>query len=257
MNEHLFDLSGRVALVTGASSGLGAHFARVLAGNGARVVVAARRVERLRELTDGIAAAGGEARAVAMDVTDPDSVQAGFDAAEEAFGTVDLLVNNAGVAQPRSFLKSTETDWDYVMETNLKAVWRVGRAGAERMKKAGQPGSIVNIASLLGLGVQFGESMYATSKAGVVQLTRHMALELMRYQIRVNAICPGYFETEMNKDFFASEQGQDYVREQIPSKRLGDLSELSGPLLLLASDAGSFVNGVALPVDGGHLVKSL
>lgn len=257
MNEHLFDLTGRVALVTGASSGLGAHFARVLAGNGARVVVAARRVERLRELTDGITAAGGEARAVAMDVTDPDSVQAGFDAAEEAFGTVDLLVNNAGVAQPRSFLKSTETDWDYVMETNLKAVWRVGRAGAERMKKAGQPGSIVNIASLLGLGVQFGESMYATSKAGVVQLTRHMALELMRYRIRVNAICPGYFETEMNKDFFASEQGQDYVRERIPSQRLGDLSELSGPLLLLASDAGSFVNGVALPVDGGHLVKSL
>ncbi len=257
MNQQLFDLSGRVALVTGASSGLGAHFARVLAGNGARVVVAARRVERLRELTDGIAADGGEARAVAMDVTDPDSVQAGFDAAEEAFGTVDVLVNNAGVARSRSFLKTTETDWDFVMDTNLKAAWRVARAGAERMKKAKRGGSIVNIASLLGLGVQFGESMYATSKAGVVQLTRHMALELMRYDIRVNAICPGYFETEMNKDFFASEQGQDYVQGQIPSKRLGDLSELSGPLLLLASDAGSFVNGVALPVDGGHLVKSL
>lgn len=257
MNDQLFDLSGRVALVTGASSGLGAHFARVLAGNGARVVAAARRVERLQELVEGIAADGGQARAIAMDVTDPDSVQAGFDAAEEAFGAVDLLVNNAGVAQPRSFLKTTEADWDYVMDTNLKAAWRVARAGAERMKQAGQPGSIVNIASLLGLGVQFGESLYATSKAGVVQLTRHMALELMRYGIRVNAICPGYFETEMNRDFFASDKGQAYIREHIPGQRLGNLPELSGPLLLLASDAGSFINGVALPVDGGHLLKSL
>ncbi|SEP03617.1 SDR family NAD(P)-dependent oxidoreductase [Aquisalimonas asiatica] len=257
MNESLFDLSGRVALVTGASSGLGAHFARVLAANGARVVVAARRQERLRELVEAIQAAGGDATAIAMDVTDADSVDAGFDAAEQAYGTVDLLVNNAGVAQPRSFLKTTEADWDFVMDTNLKAAWRVARAGAERMKRAGRPGSIVNIASLLGLGVQFGESLYATSKAGVVQLTRHMALELMRHGIRVNAICPGYFETEMNRDFFASEQGQAFVRERIPSQRLGELPELSGPLLLLASDAGSFVNGVALPVDGGHLLKSL
>ncbi|WP_290648853.1 glucose 1-dehydrogenase [Aquisalimonas sp.] len=257
MNDALFDMTGRVALVTGASSGLGAHFARVLAGNGARVVVAARRQDRLRELVDGIGAAGGEATAIAMDVTDADSVGKGFDAAEQAYGVVDVLVNNAGVAQSRSFLKTTEADWDHVMETNLKAAWRVARVGAERMKQAGQPGSIVNIASLLGLGVQFGESLYATSKAGVVQLTRHMALELMRYRIRVNAICPGYFETEMNRDFFKSDRGQSYVRDNIPSKRLGDLPELSGPLLLLASDAGSFVNGIALPVDGGHLLKSL
>lgn len=259
MNDALFDLTGRVALVTGASSGLGAHFARVLAGNGARVAVAARRKERLRELVEDIAAAGsgGEATAIAMDVTDAHSVANGFDAAEQAYGPVDVLVNNAGVARSRSFLKTTEADWDYVMETNLKAAWRVARVGAERMKQAGRPGSIVNIASLLGLGVQFGESLYATSKAGVVQLTRHMALELMRYRIRVNAICPGYFETEMNRDFFDTEQGRSYVQETIPSQRLGDLTELSGPLLLLASDAGSFVNGVALPVDGGHLAKSL
>ncbi len=257
MNPTLFDMSGRVALVTGASSGLGAHFARVLAGAGARVVAAARRTERLRELVDGIGEAGGEAVAVTMDVTDGDSVKAGFDAAEQAFGTVDVVINNAGVADARLFLTTDEESWDFVVDTNLKAAWRVAHEGAARLVEAKLPGSIVNVASMLGLGVQVGQSLYATSKAGVVQLTKSMALELMRYDIRVNALCPGYFETEMNRDYFASEKGQAYIRNSIPSRRLGQLSELSGPLLVLASGAGSFVNGVALPVDGGHLVHSL
>ncbi|MCC5859690.1 MAG: SDR family oxidoreductase [Ectothiorhodospiraceae bacterium] len=257
MNPTLFDMNGRVALVTGASSGLGAHFARVLADAGARVVAAARRTERLRELVDGIRQAGGEAVAVTMDVTDGDSVKAGFDAAEQAFGTVDVVINNAGVADARLFLTTDEESWDFVVDTNLKAAWRVAHEGAARMVEAKLPGSIVNVASMLGLGVQVGQSLYATSKAGVVQLTKSMALELMRYDIRVNALCPGYFETEMNRDYFASEKGQAYIRSSIPSRRLGQLPELSGPLLLLASGAGSFVNGVALPVDGGHLVHSL
>jgi NAD(P)-dependent dehydrogenase (short-subunit alcohol dehydrogenase family) len=257
MNQNLFDMSGRVALVTGASSGLGAHFARVLAGAGACVVVAARRTERLKGLVEEIGQAGGQAVAVTMDVTDADSVNAGFDAAERAYGAVDVLINNAGVADSRLFLKTTEESWDFVIDTNLKAAWRVARVGAERMVQAQVPGNIVNVASMLGLGVQVGQSIYATSKAGVIQLTKSMALELMRYGIRVNALCPGYFETEINRDYFASEKGQAYIREGIPSRRLGQLPELSGPLLLLASGAGSFVNGVALPVDGGHLVHSL
>ncbi len=257
MDQKLFNMSGRVALVTGASSGLGTHFAQVLADAGARVVVAARRTERLRELVDGIEASGGQAVAVTMDVTDAASVTRGFDEAEKAFGTVDVLINNAGVADARLFLKTDEESWDFVIDTNLKAAWRVAHEGAARMVKAQVPGNIVNVASMLGLGVQVGQSLYATSKAGVVQLTKSMALELMRYQIRVNALCPGYFETEMNRDYFASEKGQAYIAKSIPSKRLGQLPELSGPLLMLASEAGSFVNGVALPVDGGHLVHSL
>jgi NAD(P)-dependent dehydrogenase (short-subunit alcohol dehydrogenase family) len=235
--QNIFDLSGCVALVTGASSGLGEHFAQVLAAAGAKVVVAARRV--------------------AIDVTDPASVASGFNDAERAFGALDILINNAGVAKPTVFLKSSEEDWDFVMQTNLKAAWRVAREFSERLVAVGKPGSIVNIGSVLGLGVGYGETLYSISKAGIVQLTKNMALELMRNQIRVNALCPGYFETEINADYFKSERGQTYITKNIPSKRLGQLDELTGPLLLLASGAGSFVNGVALAVDGGHLVHSL
>lgn len=257
MSNNRFDLTGRVALVTGASSGLGEHFAQVLAEAGAKVVVAARRVERLQALVDRIRGAGFEAGAVAMDVTDADSVRQGYDAAEKLFGTIDVLVNNAGVARSKVFLKTDEADWDYIVDTNLKATYRVAHLGAERMVAAGKPGSIINIASVLGLGVGYGDSLYAISKAGVVQMTRAMALELIRVGIRVNALCPGYFETELNRDYFQSERGQAYIRNNLPGKRLGNMEELSGPLLLLASEAGSFITGVALPVDGGHLVRSL
>lgn len=257
MRKNIFDLTDHVALVTGASSGLGEHFAQVLADAGARVVVAARRVERLQKLVERIQAAGGSAAAVAIDVTDVDSVTNGFIAAEKCFGTLDLLINNAGVAKPVVFLKSSEDDWDFVMQTNLKAAWRVAREFSARLVAANKPGVVVNIASMLGLGVGYGETLYSVSKAGVVQLTKNMALELMRYNVRVNALCPGYFETELNTDYFHSERGQTYIAKNIPSKRLGQLDELNGPLLLLASGAGSFVNGVALAVDGGHLVHSL
>lgn len=251
-----FDLSGKVALVTGASSGLGEHFARVLAQAGAKVVVGARRIDRLDALVEAIKVDGGAAHAVAMDVTSSESVAAAFDTAEEAFGRVSIVVNNAGVAAPSRFLDGDESGWDFTMETNLKAVWRVSQEAARRLAAVGEGGSIVNVASILGLHPGRDHTFYATAKAGVVQLTKNTALELWRKNIRVNALCPGYFETEMNSDFFLSEKGVAYLKK-IPPQRLGNLEELSGPLLLLASDAGSFMTGVALPVDGGHLLGAL
>ena len=257
MNKNRFDLTGRVAMVTGASSGLGEHFAQVLAEAGAKVIVAARRVDRLQNVVERIKSAGGEAAAVAMDVTDKDSVKKAFDDAGKFFGPIEILINNAGVAKSMTFAKTQEDDWDYVVDTNLKAAWRVARAFVDQLSMAGKGGSIVNVSSILGIGVGYGESLYATSKAGLIQLTKHMALELMRNNIRVNALCPGYIETEINTDYFKSERGQAYLKTNIPSKKLGQVEDLSGALLLLTSDAGSFITGVALPVDGGHLLHSL
>src|SRR5690606_33319091 len=257
MTKNRFDLTGRVAMVTGASSGLGEHFAQVLAEAGAKVIVAARRVDRLHNVVERIKSAGGEAAAVAMDVTDKDSVKKAFDDAGKFFGPIEILINNAGVAKSGLFAKTQEEDWDFVVDTNLKAAWRVARAFVDQLSMAGKGGSIVNVSSILGIGVGYGESLYATSKAGLIQLTKHMALELMRNNIRVNALCPGYIETEINTDYFKSERGQAYLKTNIPSKKLGQVDDLSGALLLLASDAGSFITGVALPVDGGHLLHSL
>jgi len=255
-NRPAYDLSGKVALVTGASSGFGDHFSRVLAAAGARVVACARREDRLQKLVDEITETGGEAIAAAMDVTDVNSVAEGFAAAEQAFGPVSLLVNNAGVAAPKQVHKTTEEDWDFVIDTNLKGAWIVAAEAARRMVAAGKGGAIVNIASVLGMATSMGHGVYSTSKAGVIQLTKHMALELAWKNIRVNAICPGYFKTEMNDEYFESEAGEKYIAST-PGKRLGEMHEIDGPLLLLASDAGSFINGVALPVDGGHLVMSI
>lgn len=251
-----FGLEGKTVLVTGASSGLGEHFARVLAAAGGRVAAAARRKGRLDTLVDGITAAGGEAIAVSLDVTDAGSVEAALDAINERLGSIDVLVNNAGVAASSYSLKVDEENWDYVMDTNLKGAWRIAHAVANRAVASQSPCSIVNIASILGLRVGFGESVYAISKAAVVQMTRTLAMELARKQVRVNALCPGYFATEMNRSYLESEAGQKYL-QTTPAQRMGNLQELDGPLLLLASDAGSFINGVALPVDGGHLVSSL
>lgn len=249
-------LHGKVAFVTGASSGLGNHFAKVLAAAGAQVAIAARREQKLEALVNEIEAAGGTALSLPLDVTDAHSVTSALEEAESALGLPTVLVNNAGVAAAEVFEKGTEESWDYVMDTNLKGAWRVAHAFANRLIDTGTPGSIVNIASVLGLGVGHGLSTYAISKAGVVQMTKHMATELAGKGIRTNALCPGYFKTEMNGDFFDTKEGQDYIKTT-PARRTGILDELSAPLLLLASDAGSFINGVALPVDGGHLVKSL
>ncbi len=253
MTESYFDLANKTALVTGASSGLGEHFAKVLAEHGARVVVAARRRDKLHALVKLITDKGGSAVAVELDVTDEESVRASFDAAEDAFGTINIVSNNAGIADARPALEIDKESWDNVINTNLNGVWMIAMEAARRMVQADLTGSIVNTASILGLRVANGQSSYATSKAGVVQLSKGLALEWARYGIRVNALCPGYFVTEMNKEYFDSEQGQKYIQRS-PSRRTGELSELTVPFLLLAGDAGSFISGIALPVDGAHSV---
>ncbi|MNJ21631.1 Gluconate 5-dehydrogenase [compost metagenome] len=252
-----FSLTGKTVLVTGASSGIGAHLARVASKAGARVVLGARRVERLQQLAGDIGEAGGEALAVALDVTDRDSVEAAFDAAEATFGVVDVVLNNAGIGNGQRVLDISEADWRAMLSTNLDGVWRVAQCAAQRLAKAQRPGSIVNIASMLGLRVGTGYSHYCAAKAGVVQLSKSLALELARYQIRVNAIAPGYFKTEMTDGYFDSDKGQAYIRDVVPMRRLGSLEELEGPFLLLASEAGGFMTGAVLAVDGGHLVGSL
>jgi NAD(P)-dependent dehydrogenase (short-subunit alcohol dehydrogenase family) len=248
-----FSLSGHTALVTGASSGLGRHFAGVLARAGARVVVGARRMERLETLAGEIRAAGGQALPVSLDVTDRGSVAAAFDAAEKTFGPVTILINNAGVPANTFFTKLSERDWREVLDVNLDGVFRVGQEAARRMIAAGQGGSIINIASVLGLGVLKAVAPYAASKAAVIQLTKAMALELSRERIRVNALAPGYVSTELNDAFLASEAGRRLL-SRVPQGRAARPEELDGPLLLLASDAGSYMTGSVLVVDGGSLL---
>lgn len=245
------DLSGRRALVTGASSGLGRHFAGVLARCGAEVVLAARRADALDAVRAEIAAAGGRAACTTLDVTDDASVARAFEG-----DVFDIVINNAGVTHDGPALRAGMADWLRVIDTDLNGVFRVARAAAERMVAEGRGGSIVNVASILGLRVAGHLSAYATAKAGVVQLSRALALEWARHGIRVNALCPGYVETDLNRDFFASEAGQALIR-RVPQRRLGRATDLDGPLLLLVSDAGAFVTGAELVVDGGHLVSSL
>jgi NAD(P)-dependent dehydrogenase (short-subunit alcohol dehydrogenase family) len=248
-----FALDGRVALVTGASSGIGRHLALRLAQAGATVVLAARRLDRLREVEAELRAGGHVAHAVMLDVTSRDSVEAAFARAEQLAGRVDILINNAGTAETAPFLEMSEEAWSRVIDTNLTGVWRVAQVAARGMA-ARRDGAIINIASALGLAAQRQQANYCAAKAGVIHLTRVMALELASRDVRVNALAPGYFETEINADFFASEQGQAYVGKLLP-KRLGMLDELDGAVLLLASEAGRFMTGTVLPVDGGALLK--
>lgn len=252
MNAPGWNLSGRTALVTGASSGLGAHFAKILAGAGAHVIIAARRQEALATVAEEIGAAGGHCTTVALDVADPASIAA----LAPQFDPVDILVNNAGIAREAPALDQSEADWDAVIDTNLKGMFLMTQACARAMKARRQGGSIINIASILGLRQASHVLPYAVSKAGVIQLTKTLGLELARFGIRVNAIAPGYFDTEINSGFWDGEAGQAMLR-RIPQRRLGRLEDLDGPLLLLASDASAYMTGSVLTVDGGHLLASL
>ncbi len=249
-------ITGKVVLITGASSGLGAHFAQLLAQCGATVVLAARRDTQLQAHRQRIEDAGGRAFVVSMDVTNESSVMSALQTIDDEVGPVSVLINNAGVADSKSFLKLDESSWQTTLDVNLNGAWRVAHQVSKRMVASGQPGCILNIASILGLRVGFGHSAYAASKAALVQLTHSMALELGSKGIRVNALCPGYIETEINSAFFATTQGREYVKNT-PAGRLGQPQELDGAVLLLCGDAGSFINGVALPVDGGHLLGTL
>ncbi|WP_193173950.1 SDR family NAD(P)-dependent oxidoreductase [Nisaea nitritireducens] len=248
-----FDLTGKVALVTGASQGLGARFAETLAARGAAVAVAARQAAKLEELAERIGAAGGTAHAVAMDVTDPASVEAAIENVEAALGPLDVLVNNAGIAVQKPFLEMSPEDYDQVLDTNLKGCFLVAQAAARQMKGSGG-GSIINISSVLGTEVIGALSTYCASKGGLLQLNRAMALELSRYGIRVNAIAPGYIETPINSGFFKTEPGQKMVKT-IPQRRLGQPEDLDGALLLLASDQGAYMTGSVVTVDGGFVLR--
>jgi 3-oxoacyl-[acyl-carrier protein] reductase len=249
----IFDLHGKVALVTGASSGLGARFAECLAENGASVVLVARRVERLAALQGSIEKSGGRALAVEADVCDRAAMQAAFDAAERKFGTVTILINNAGVAHAGRAVELPEAEWRRVLATNLDAVFFWAQEAARRMLANGKGGAIVNIASVLGFGVDKGVVAYAAAKAGVVQMTKALALELSFKGIRVNAIAPGWIVTEMNSDYLATERGA-LIKREIPVGRFGEPRDLDGPLLLLVSDAGRFVTGTTIVADGGQMV---
>lgn len=252
-----FDLAGKVALVTGASGGLGGGFAKALAAHGAKVALAARRLDRLETLRREIAAAGGSAAAVAMDVTDAASIAAGLAAAEDALGTVDVLVNNSGVVVRKPIFEHAEADWDRVLDTNLKGAWLLSFAVAKRLVEADRPGSIINVASVLGYGrVSSQVHEYCASKAGLIQLTKSMATELARHRIRVNALAPGYIVTDINRNFLTSEAG-DGLRNRIPQRRFGGIDDLTPALLLLASDHAAYMTGSVIEIDGGISVASV
>jgi 3-oxoacyl-[acyl-carrier protein] reductase len=254
----LFDLSGRTALVTGASQGLGRRFAKVLAEHGARVGLAARQVGKCEELQREIERQGGQAASVALDVTaGVAAIEAALNAIEQALGPIDVLVNNAGVAVSKAVLEQSEADWDRVVDTNLKGAFFTAQAVARRMAaRDPQPahgGSIVNMASVLSQGVVGHLAPYAAAKGGLWQITRTMALELARHQVRVNALAPGYIETEINRDFLAGPAGER-MRQRIPQRRFGTPTDLDGALLLLTSDASRYMTGSIIVVDGGFLL---
>jgi hypothetical protein len=246
-------LDGKTALVTGASSGLGWRFAVVLAQAGARVAIAARRTDRLEALAREIESAGGQAHAVAIDVTDVASVRAGVAAAQAALGSLDILVNNSGVSVTRHASEVEETDYDFVMDTNARGAFFVAQAAGRAMIAAKRPGRIINIASAAGLRVLGQISIYCMSKAAVIHMTRALALEWGRYGINVNALCPGYIETELNRDYWQSDGGRKLIG-MLPRRRLGKPEDLDGLLLLLASDRSGFVNGAVIAADDGLTV---
>ena len=250
-------MRGKVAVVTGASSGLGRHFAQVLAGDGAMVVACARRVDALERLSAGLRGKGQVCHPVQMDVTDPVSVARAFEEIAVIAGTApDVVVNNAGATQTKMVLDVTEEDWTGIIDLNLNGVFRVAQAAGRQMKAAGKGGNIVNVASILGLRAARGLSSYIASKAAVIHLSKALALEWAPLGIRVNVLAPGYVETDLNRDFFATPAGGRLI-ERIPTRVLGSMDDLDGPLRLLCSDASRHMTGSVVVVDGGHSINSL
>ena len=251
----LFRLDGKTVLVTGASSGIGKHCATFLAQSGAKLAIASRRIDKLQSVVEDITQLGGQAKAFELDVTNQKSVMKCFDELID-WSLPTIVINNAGMSVNRKLLDQTEEDWDQVIDTNLKGCWLVATEAARRLAASNIPGNIINIASILGERIIGGVAPYVISKAGVVQLTKVMALELARHQIRVNALLPGYVITDLNRDFLMSEAGQK-ILVRIPSRRFNNLEDLNGPLLLLASDASTAMTGATIAVDSGHLINGL
>jgi NAD(P)-dependent dehydrogenase (short-subunit alcohol dehydrogenase family) len=252
----VFSLTNQIAIVTGASSGLGAHFARVLAEAGAKVALLARRKRLAEEIAAEIDREGGRALAFTADVTDADSLHQALEDIEAQLGIPGILVNNAGAHAGDMAIDLKVEDWDKMLETNLKGAWLLTQQLAQHWVEKQHSGCVINIASILGIGVSPGVMPYAVSKAGLIQMTKALALEWARYGIRVNAIAPGYFPTDLNRDFLASEAGET-IKKRVPMRRFGDFADLDGPLLLLASSASAYMTGSVIAVDGGHLVASL
>lgn len=251
-----FDIAGEVALITGASSGIGEHFAKVLAAAGAKVVLAARRADRLAELARDIENHGGECLSVSCDVTDRESIVAAIAAAEERLGPLSVLVNNAGVVVSKPLFEHTEEDWDYVVDTNLKGAWLAAREFAHHLVEHQRPGRIINIASVLGVRTIGWVPAYCAAKAGLIHLTHVLAMELARHRILVNALAPGYVETDFNREYFQTEAGKRLI-SRIPLKRIAQPDDLDGALLFLASPASAYVTGAVISVDGGHAVAAI
>ena len=247
-----FDVAGRRILITGASGGLGEHFARLLAGHGATVILAARRTERCEAIASDIRRAGGQAETVTLDVGSTASVEAAF----EKITLPDVVINNAGISRGGFLDTLSDDEWHDVINTNVSGVMRTSRAAIQRWKAAHRGGVIVNVASILGLRVIQALPAYNASKAAVVQLTRSLALDSARYDIRVNCLCPGYYATDINREFLASEPGEK-MRKRIPMRRFGEFHNLDGAMLLLVSDASAYMTGTEIVVDGGHLVSTL
>jgi NAD(P)-dependent dehydrogenase (short-subunit alcohol dehydrogenase family) len=251
-----FSLDGQAALVTGASSGIGRHLAQLLAAAGAQVALAARRTDRLTEAAREIEADGGRCLPLALDVTRADSVAAAVAAAEDRLGPLSLLVNNAGVVVAKPVLEHSEEDWDYVLDTNLKGAWLMAREFARHLVERRRPGRIVNIASVLASRTIARVPSYCAAKAGLVHLTHVLAMELARHGILVNALAPGYVETDFNRDFLQSEAGKN-LAARVPLRRIAQPDDLDGAMLLLASPAGAYITGAVIAVDGGHAVAAI
>lgn len=250
------DLQGKRVLVTGASSGLGAHFARVLASHGGHVIATARRLDRLAALASACEGLPGKVMPLVLDVGSVAAIEAGLAEAREVLGGLDVLVNNAGIAEPARALDLSEAQWDAHLDVNLKGCFFAAQGAARIMAGQENGGAIINIASILGERVAASVAPYAVSKAGLIQMTKALALEWARHKVRVNALAPGYIVTDLNRDFFASDDGKSLLR-RIPMRRAGELGDLDGPFLLLCSEASRYMSGAVIAVDGGHLVSGL
>lgn len=253
-NQNPFALADKVAVITGASSGLGRHFAITLAKAGAKVAIAARRADRLEALAQEIEAFDGRAFPVALDVTSGASVKDAVAAAETELGPIGILVNNAGVTATAPLLDTDESAWDQVMDVDLRGAWLMAQEVARHMVRLGHGGSIINIGSILGIRALAQVPAYGSAKAALHHLTRAMAVELARHNIRVNALAPGYIETDLNRQFLQSPAGQTLLKRN-PQRRAGVPADLDGVLLLLASDASMYLTGAVIPVDGGHSIS--